>query len=59
MPKQLLYEEISLDKRNQGRHQKRFKDCVKVHIAHAAIPKAAGALWAGPLWLECSNKTGA
>ena len=40
MPKQVLYEELFLRKRNQDIPQQRFNYCVKAHIAHAGfIPK--------------------
>ena len=37
IPKQLRYGELSLGKRHQGRPRKRFKDCIKSHLAHAGI----------------------
>ncbi|XP_038077400.1 uncharacterized protein LOC119745248 [Patiria miniata] len=38
IPKQILYGELCLGKRNWGRPKKRFKDSVKANIVHAGIP---------------------
>ena len=37
LPKQLMFGELASGKRKQGRHFKRFKDCVKASISHAKI----------------------
>ncbi|KAK3732201.1 hypothetical protein RRG08_026583 [Elysia crispata] len=38
IPRQLLYGELSQGKRKQGRPQKRYKDNLKVNLAHAEVP---------------------
>ena len=38
IPRQLLYGELSIGKRKQGRPMKRFKDNVKANLAHAGLP---------------------
>ena len=60
MPKQLLYGELSLGKRNQGRPQKQFKDCMKAHITVAGIiPKQLEQCVQDHISWCTLNKTGA